>query len=86
MVNLPPDGPTQLGVPAAASTPAPTHGPDPEVMKVSWIGPEAAEPVDQLSTPFEDWCAARGVHPDAIGAWECFEASHAEPPTLVEPA
>lgn len=27
-----------------------------------------------LTTPFEDWCAARGVHPETLGAWECFEA------------
>ena len=56
-------------------------------MDLSWsepTGPDVAG--EQLSTPFEEWCAARGIHPDAIGAWECFEASHAEPPTLVEPA
>ncbi|GAA2137711.1 hypothetical protein GCM10009844_05050 [Nocardioides koreensis] len=87
MVNLPPDGPPQFGVPAAASTPEPGTGPDPEVMKVSWIGTgaaEAGEAAEVLSTPFEEWCAARGIHPDAIGAWECFEAS--SPVTLVEPA
>ena len=44
-------------------------------MNLSWSAPpEAAE---SLSTPFEEWCAARGIHPDAIGAWECFEASQA---------
>ncbi|WP_344147068.1 hypothetical protein [Nocardioides koreensis] len=56
-------------------------------MKVSWIGTgaaEAGEAAEVLSTPFEEWCAARGIHPDAIGAWECFEAS--SPVTLVEPA
>ena len=30
---------------------------------------------DSLSTPFEDWCATRGIHPETLGAWECFEAS-----------
>ena len=33
---------------------------------------------DSLATPFEDWCGARGIHPDAFGAWECFEASRRE--------
>ena len=46
-------------------------------MNLSWSAPpEAAE---SLSTPFEEWCAARDIHPDAIGAWECFEASQAVP-------
>jgi len=31
--------------------------------------------VESLSTPFEDWCAARGIHPETLGAWECFEAA-----------
>ena len=31
--------------------------------------------VESLSTPFEDWCAQRNVHPETLGAWECFEAA-----------
>jgi len=31
--------------------------------------------VESLSTPFEDWCAARHIHPETLGAWECFEAA-----------
>jgi len=30
---------------------------------------------ESLSTPFEDWCAERNVHPETLGAWECFEAA-----------
>lgn len=29
---------------------------------------------ERLSTPFEDWCDAVGVHPEAFGAWEGFSA------------
>ena len=27
-------------------------------------------PDDLLSTPFEDWCASGGIHPEALGAWD----------------
>jgi hypothetical protein len=27
-----------------------------------------------LATPFEDWCHAMGIHPEALGAWERFSA------------
>ncbi len=26
-----------------------------------------------VTTGFEDWCAERGVHPEALGAWEAYE-------------
>ena len=31
--------------------------------------------MESLSTPFEDWCAERGIHPETLGAWECFESA-----------
>lgn len=27
---------------------------------------------ESLTTPFEDWCEAAGIHPEAVGAWEHF--------------
>lgn len=35
--------------------------------------------IDRLTTPFEDWCAAVGVHPEAPGAWEYFAQLSAHP-------
>ena len=26
-----------------------------------------------VTTGFEDWCAQRGVHPEALGAWDAYE-------------
>jgi hypothetical protein len=28
-----------------------------------------------VTTGFEDWCEQRGVHPEALGAWEAYERS-----------
>ncbi len=36
---------------------------------------------DSLATPFEDWCGAHGIHPEAFGAWERFEATVRQPVT-----
>ncbi|MBZ5738521.1 hypothetical protein [Nocardioides mangrovi] len=33
-----------------------------------------AEP-ERLTTPFESWCAAMGIHPEALGAWDLYESS-----------
>ena len=77
MLSLPPGAPTQLGVQAAASAPVPAAGSDRMDVNLSWSAPPEA--TESLSTPFEEWCAARDIHPDAIGAWECFEASQAVP-------
>lgn len=30
---------------------------------------------ERMTSPFEDWCEAQGVHPEAFGAWESFEAT-----------
>jgi hypothetical protein len=27
---------------------------------------------DPLTTPFEDWCSAGGIHPESPGAWELY--------------
>lgn len=42
--------------------------------------PFSAEPGDEesVTTPFEDWCAARGLRPDDSRAWPLFEASRAQ--------
>ncbi|GCD90682.1 hypothetical protein [Nocardioides sp. LS1] len=32
-----------------------------------------------LTTPFEDWCESQGIHPEAFGAWEGFEAHRSSP-------
>jgi hypothetical protein len=29
-------------------------------------------PADVLTTPFEDWCCAEGIHPEAFGAWDLY--------------
>jgi hypothetical protein len=36
--------------------------------------PRTEAPLEALhvTTPFEDWCDATGVHPEALGAWETF--------------
>jgi hypothetical protein len=28
---------------------------------------------DWLTTPFEDWCEAHGLHPEDRGAWDLYE-------------
>ena len=28
-----------------------------------------------LTTGFEDWCDAQGLHPEAYGVWEAYEAA-----------
>jgi hypothetical protein len=35
-------------------------------------------PEGHVTTPFEEWCDQSGVHPEALGAWECFSAALAE--------
>jgi hypothetical protein len=30
--------------------------------------------VEPLMTPFEEWCAGAGIHPDGLGAWERYVA------------
>ena len=45
-------------------------------MHLSWSQPDD-DGAESLATPFERWCEQQGVHPDALGAWECFEASQA---------
>ena len=35
-------------------------------------------PDDGVTTPFEEWCDQSGLHPEALGAWECFSAALAE--------
>jgi hypothetical protein len=27
-------------------------------------------PADLITTPFEDWCSARQIHPETLGAWD----------------
>jgi len=39
----------------------------------SFDGPEL------LASPFEDWCGSQGIHPEAFGAWESFQATAASP-------
>ena len=29
-------------------------------------------PPELLTTPFEDWCFAHGLHPESPGAWDHF--------------
>ena len=30
---------------------------------------------ERMTSPFEDWCESQGIHPDAFGAWESYEAT-----------
>jgi len=32
------------------------------------------EATERLSSPFEEWCADRGVHPEHWAAWPTYEA------------
>ena len=33
---------------------------------------------ERMTSPFEDWCESQGIHPDAFGAWESYEATAVE--------
>ena len=34
---------------------------------------------ERMTSPFEDWCETQGIHPDAFGAWESYEATAGAP-------
>jgi hypothetical protein len=39
----------------------------------------AFEAPEALTSHFEDWCESQGIHPEAFGAWESYEATAAAP-------
>lgn len=39
----------------------------------------AFEAPEALTSHFEDWCESQGIHPEAFGAWESYEATAATP-------
>lgn len=46
----------------------------------AWYDPECGD--DRLTTPFEDWCEARGVHPENPTAWHHYTWATARPAVL----
>ncbi|MBA2954532.1 hypothetical protein GON03_09375 [Nocardioides sp. MAH-18] len=34
-----------------------------------------SDDTEPVATPFEEWCAARNLHPDDSRAWPLYEAS-----------
>lgn len=56
-------------------TPVPPvgHAEEPQLDLGELLTPESgASDAAAVTTPFEDWCEAHGVHPEALGAWETF--------------
>jgi hypothetical protein len=47
--------------------------------KASPLPLRAFDGPDLLTSPFEDWCGSQGIHPEAFGAWESFQATAASP-------
>ena len=33
-----------------------------------------------MTSHFEDWCESQGIHPEAFGAWESYQATAAATP------
>jgi hypothetical protein len=40
---------------------------------------------ERVTSSFEDWCETQGIHPEAFGAWESFEATAAAVPATDVP-
>ena len=40
---------------------------------------------EAVTSHFEDWCESQGIHPEAFGAWESYEATAAVTPASDAP-
>ena len=38
-----------------------------------------------VTSHFEDWCESQGIHPEAFGAWESYEATASTTPVTEGP-
>jgi hypothetical protein len=46
------------------------HRCHPEGEGATMLDDFSESPADLITTPFEDWCAARQIHPETLSAWD----------------